>query len=171
MLWLQLCLLWVSENIWTLSVHIVSKPSFTEMEPSLLDFFTKMTKSVIPECPNQSVCKENPTISDKVHKTCPEQIPRNKKPPWNQYKQQKLDVQTITTEVATFSRCCAWMCFNFITWQTLLMCRIQYVGLVTTDNRRIFLDRYLDEHCIRPSSFSYQILMTDQSSCVCCAKT
>ena len=94
----KLCLLWVSENIWTLSVHIVSKPSFTEMERSLLDFFTKTIKSAIPECPNQSVCKEIPTISDKVHKTCPEQIQRNKKPPWNQYKERKLDVQTITAE-------------------------------------------------------------------------
>ena len=141
---------------------------------SLLDFFTKTIKSAIPECPNQSACKEIPTISDKVHKTCPEQNPRNKKPLWSQYKQQKLDVQTITAEVETFSRCCAWnlKCFHFITWQTVLiiMCRIQFVGLATSDDRSIFLDRYFYEHCMGPSSFSYQILMTDQSSRAYCAQ-
>ena len=92
-------------------------------------------------------------------------LPRKKKtghPSWNAYSAMKLNLETIKEEIAAFTAYCAQLCFTLLTWQVVLTGRIAYVGLPSNDDRRTYLDRYMDEHNIGPSSFSYQLPVIGQ---------
>ena len=52
----------------------------------------------------------------------------------------------------------------------VLQGRLEYVGLDCIADRRTYLDRYLDENCIGPASFSYHLPVLDQKTRGCCAK-
>ena len=96
--------------------------------------------------------------------------PKSTRIPWAQYRKKKLDIHRIQEQLASFTACCTHICFSFLTWQVVLQGRLEYVGLNSTEERRTYLDRYLDEHCIGPASFWYSIPVVNQKTRLCCAK-
>jgi hypothetical protein len=110
----------------------------------------------------------------------PESSPPKKSPCQNKRgnitkkQHQRLSIEKIQQELESNMKCCAMLCLTLLTWQIVLHCRTQYVGLPTNTERWMFLEEEENKRAARCTqnkreSYCYQIPMGDSKFLECCA--
>ena len=117
----------------------------------LVDYFDRIISKDPPPQNNPPTADDSKPLPQKTNR------PVKKKPTWAKYQRRKLSQKKIMKELEVYSKCCAQLCMNFLTWAIVLQCRTQYVALESQQDRRTWLDKQMDEMEIGPSSFSYQL--------------